>query len=82
MLHRKEEKIKSEHNTKDQIKTITQELLNKLNENYNQGKQLPEIDNLSQVDSKSETSSVADEREIQHKLQQILQLLNEQPDSQ
>ena len=64
MLHRKEEKIKSEHNTKDQIKTITQELLNKLNENYNQGKQLPEIDNLSQVDSKSETSSVADEREI------------------
>lgn len=61
---------------KDQIKTITEELLKQLNDAYNQGKPVVDEDGLS-VDSRSETSSVADEREIQHKLQQILHLLTE-----
>ena len=38
LLQRKEEVIKSEVEKKGQIKNITQELLNKLNEAYNQNK--------------------------------------------
>lgn len=72
--------MKSQVSKKTQIKTITEELLNRLNESYNQGKALPvDDDSLSQVSMReSDTSSVADEKEIHQKLKQILQILNEQ----
>jgi hypothetical protein len=63
LLRKKEETIKSETMKQTQIKTITQELLQKLNESY-QSKPLSDEDQLSQIDSRSETSSVADEKEV------------------
>jgi hypothetical protein len=50
-------------------------LLAKLNESYGVAGQTDE-DQLSQISRDSETSSVADEKEIHQKLQQILQILN------
>jgi predicted HD phosphohydrolase len=77
LLRKKEETIKTENMKQTQIKTITQELLQKLNESY-QSKPLSDEDQLSQIDSRSETSSVADEKEIHSKLKQILHILNQQ----
>ena len=77
VLQRKETLIKNEVEKKDQIKTITKELLAKLNESYGVAGQTDE-DQLSQISRDSETSSVADEKEIHQKLQQILQILNKQ----
>ena len=68
-MRRREEVIKSEVDKKGQIKSITQELLNKLNEAYNQSKPLTDDDNLSNIDARdSDTSSITDEREIHYKL--------------
>lgn len=58
--------IKTEVVAKDQIKTITEELLKQLNDSYNINRQPVDEDQISQISGRdSETSSVADEREIQ-----------------
>jgi hypothetical protein len=69
--------IKDQVNQKLKIKSITEELLNKLNEAYPAAKKSDE-DNISNI---SETSSAADEKEIQQKLHEILTILNQQPTS-
>ena len=70
LLQRREEVIKSEADKRVQIKSITQELLNKLNETYNQNKQgVTDEEQLSNIDARdSDTSSITDEREIHQKL--------------
>ena len=68
LLKKREDVIKTESVRKDQIKTITEELLKQLNETYNLAnrQQQQDDDQISQISGKdSETSSVADEREIQ-----------------
>jgi len=61
---------------RDQIKSITEDLLKQLNESMEaKGGERVLSDELSRHES--ETSSMADEKEISHKLQQILRLLNE-----
>ena len=47
LLRRREEAIKTEGLRKDQIKTITEELLNKLNESYNLTHKITDEDQLS-----------------------------------
>lgn len=76
LLKLKEDQINTEVFKRDYIKTITEELLRQLNDAYSKDKEWIDNDGLS-VDSRSETSSVADEREIQHKLKQILHILTE-----
>lgn len=80
LLHRREEVLKTDVVAKDQIKTITEDLLRQLNEAYAaQNKRPLEDDQDSQISGhSSETSSVAEEREIQQKLHQILRILNAQ----
>lgn len=76
LLKLKVDQINTEVFKRDYIKTITEELLRQLNDAYSKDKEWIDNDGLS-VDSRSETSSVADEREIQHKLKQILHILTE-----
>jgi len=74
IIARREKKLKTEKSTMVQIKTITEDLLRKLDDTYNQQKRVViEEDSVSERDS--ETSSMADEKEIHHKLRQILTII-------
>lgn len=63
----------TEQRTKE-VKTITQDLLSKLNNEYRKGKL---FDDDQQSQHSSDTSSMADEREIHTKLERILHILDE-----
>lgn len=65
LLKRREEVIKTEAVNKREIKTITEELLKQLNETYNITHKLADEDQISHISGVSESSSIADEREIQ-----------------
>lgn len=74
LLRRREEVIKSEEVNKSQIKALTEELLKQLNETYNLTHKQGEEDQVSL--HSGDSSSIADEREIQSKLKQILRMLD------
>lgn len=77
-LKKREEFIKTQSQKKEQIQTITEELLNKLNENYKITHKMPFDDSLSAIGDISDSQEIIDEKEMQMKLHQILHILNEQ----
>lgn len=77
MLAQKDDALMSAAERNQQVKQITQELLDRLNSNYQADGSPTKIMQQDDQQSRheSDTSSLADEKEIHNKLSQIMNLI-------